>query len=116
MSVYRNLLVLLVAVAVVGCNRLPDDGVRFTEVTQSQPITIEDFSELRFTDKDGNEIAYFIAKDADGQVVGYAMEHIGGGFADKIKLLIAVGAMHLPGERGLLRLLLNRGYRLKAVY
>ena len=30
--------------------------------------------------------------------------------------LIAVGAMHLPGERGLLRLLLDRGYQLERVY
>ncbi len=39
-----------------GCNRMPDDGVRFSDVSQSQPITIEDFSDLRFTDKDGNEV------------------------------------------------------------
>ena len=35
---------------------MPDDGVRFTDVAQSQPITIEDFSTLRFTDKDGKEV------------------------------------------------------------
>jgi len=29
---------------------------------------------------------------------------------------IAVGALHLPGEHGILRLLQNRGYRLKALY
>jgi len=29
---------------------------------------------------------------------------------------IAVGALHLPGEKGILRLLENRGYRVKAVY
>ncbi|TWT76265.1 AhpC/TSA family protein [Planctomycetes bacterium CA13] len=40
----------------VGCSRLPDDGVVFTEVTKSQPITIEDFSTLTFTDKSGDEV------------------------------------------------------------
>jgi peroxiredoxin len=35
---------------------VPDDGVQFADVTQSQPITIEDFSDLRFTDKDGKEV------------------------------------------------------------
>jgi hypothetical protein len=29
---------------------------------------------------------------------------------------IAVGALHLPGERGVLRLLEQRGYRVEAVY
>ncbi len=52
----RSLFPLVVAMMVVGCDRMPDDGVRFSEVTQSQPITIEDFSDLRFTDKDGNEV------------------------------------------------------------
>ena len=51
-------LVALTAVLTVGgCNRMPDDGIKFAEVTQSQPITIEDFSDLRFTDKDRNEVA-----------------------------------------------------------
>lgn len=40
-----------------GCgNGIPDDGVRFSEVTASQPITIEDFSDLVFTDGDGNSV------------------------------------------------------------
>jgi peroxiredoxin len=43
--------------SVGGCNRMPDDGIEFAEVTLSQPITIEDFSGLRFTDEDGNEVA-----------------------------------------------------------
>ncbi len=46
----------LCAIALSGCDRIPDDGVHFSDVTQSQPITIEDFSELRFTDKDGQEV------------------------------------------------------------
>ena len=41
----------------VGCSRGPDDGIRFSEISQSQPITIEDFSELRFTTSDGEELA-----------------------------------------------------------
>ncbi len=56
MSVYRSLFGLMIATALVGCNRMPDDGVQFSDVTQSQPITIEDFSELRFTDENGKEI------------------------------------------------------------
>ena len=56
MSVYRSLFGLMIATALVGCNRMPDDGVQFSDVTQSQPITVEDFSELRFTDENGKEI------------------------------------------------------------
>lgn len=53
---HRILVVLFVAVMLVGCDRIPDDGVQFAEVTESQPITIEDFSDLRFTDEEGNEV------------------------------------------------------------
>ena len=35
---------------------MPDDGVQFAEVSQSQPITIEDFSDLKFSDKEGVEV------------------------------------------------------------
>ena len=52
-----HIVALAVLLPVGGCNRLPDDGIRFAEVTQSQPIAIEDFSDLRFTDEDGNEVA-----------------------------------------------------------
>ncbi len=50
------------------------------------------FTEQTGTNEQGNEVPYFIARDANGQIVGYALEHSGGGFADKIKLLIAVDA------------------------
>lgn len=56
MSNVRRSIVIAVALLLVGCSRSPDDGVQFTNVTQSQPITIENFSELRFSDKDGNEV------------------------------------------------------------
>lgn len=56
MHLNRRLFALVVGMAVIGCDRRPDDGVQFTEVTQSQPITIEDFSDLRFTDKNGSEV------------------------------------------------------------
>ena len=52
----RIFVVLVVAVVVGGCSREPDDGVQFVDVTQSQAITIEDFSDLRFADKDGKEV------------------------------------------------------------
>ncbi|MDE0866478.1 MAG: redoxin domain-containing protein [Rubripirellula sp.] len=39
-----------------GCSRLPDDGIQFTDVSQSQSITIDDFSTLLFTDTEGNEV------------------------------------------------------------
>ena len=32
------------------------------------------------------------------------------------KALVAVGALHLPGEQGILQLLENRGYKVKALY
>lgn len=35
---------------------MPDDGYKFSEVTESQEITIDDFSTLTFTDQDGNEV------------------------------------------------------------
>jgi peroxiredoxin len=53
---YRDGLILVLAAMLAGCNRIPDDGVRFSEVTQSQPITIDDFSTLRFTDESGKEV------------------------------------------------------------
>jgi peroxiredoxin len=53
---HRILVVLFVAAMAVGCDRIPDDGVQFAEVTESQPITIEDFSDLRFSDEEGNEV------------------------------------------------------------
>lgn len=56
--VFRNRISLFVAVAMLtsGCSRLPDDGIQFADVSESQPITIEDFSDLRFTDSQGAEV------------------------------------------------------------
>jgi peroxiredoxin len=51
-----RLSILFFAMMILGCDRMPDDGVQFAEVAESQPITIEDFSDLRFTDKDGNSV------------------------------------------------------------
>lgn len=56
MYVYRKWIGLFIAILIAGCDRMPDDGVQFSNVTQSQPITIEDFSELRFTDENGAEV------------------------------------------------------------
>ena len=50
------LLTLCLLTLCIGCGRMPDDGVQFAQVSQSQPITIEDFSDLRFSDKDGKEV------------------------------------------------------------
>jgi len=50
------------------------------------------FAEQTGKNKQGEEVTYFTATDASGKIAGYAMEHVGGGFADKIKLLIAVDA------------------------
>lgn len=47
---------LLAMLITIGCSRMPDDGIEFASITQSQRITIEDFSDLRFTDQDGNEV------------------------------------------------------------
>ena len=52
----RRLIVLMVAVAIGGCRPSFNDGIQFTDVTESQPIAIEDFSDLRFSDRDGNEV------------------------------------------------------------
>ncbi|MGB0598286.1 MAG: peroxiredoxin family protein [Rubripirellula sp.] len=46
----------VLVVALMGCSQMPDDGIRFSEVSESQEITIDDFSELTFTDKDGADV------------------------------------------------------------
>ena len=56
MTRFRQLMILAITMMVAGCNSMPDDGVRFADVSQSQPIAIEDFSDLRFTDEDGNPV------------------------------------------------------------
>lgn len=53
----RRLCFVVLMVFCVGCNGTPDDGIKFATVTQSQPITIEDFSDLRFSDENGDQIA-----------------------------------------------------------
>lgn len=52
----RRIIVFCLLAFAIGCDRMPDDGVKFAEVSQSQPITIENFSDLRFSDEDGNEV------------------------------------------------------------
>lgn len=42
--------------SMVGCNGMPDDGLQFMEVSESQPITIDDFSTLVFSDPEGKEV------------------------------------------------------------
>ena len=49
-------IVISIVVSIVGCNGMPDDGIQFMQVTESQPITIDDFSDLVFTDPEGNEV------------------------------------------------------------
>ena len=41
-------------------------------------------------DEAGENVLYYAGKDMDGQLVGYAFAATGGGFADKITLLVAV--------------------------
>ncbi|MGB1815621.1 MAG: peroxiredoxin family protein [Rubripirellula sp.] len=55
-SGFSLFLVICIVVSIVGCNGMPDDGIQFMQVTESQPITIDDFSDLVFTDPDGNEV------------------------------------------------------------
>ena len=47
-----------------------------------------------FEDNTGSQgrVLYYTGKDCSGTVVGYAIEVVGGGFADKIKLLVTTGA------------------------
>ncbi|MDB4807491.1 peroxiredoxin family protein [bacterium] len=42
--------------SLVGCNGMPDDGIQFMQVSESQPITIDDFSTLVFSDPEGKEV------------------------------------------------------------
>ena len=44
------------------------------------------------TDERGEKVLYYIARDEQGEVCGYTLEVVGSGFADKIKLLVAVDA------------------------
>ncbi len=46
----------LAATIPIGCNRIPDDGIEFSDATQSQTATIEDFSQLVFAGEDGEPI------------------------------------------------------------
>jgi len=48
-----GLVILCLLAALGGCDSIPNDGIRFTEVEQSQPITIKDFSDLTFTNEAG---------------------------------------------------------------
>ena len=61
---YRRWTFVLLSVA-IGCNRLPDDGIRFSEVSESQPITIDDFSALTFTNPEGTEVKLADIMDRD---------------------------------------------------
>ena len=47
---------IFLAVHISGCGGVPDDGIKFSDIKESQPITVEDFSQLRFTDKAGNQV------------------------------------------------------------
>lgn len=42
--------------SIVGCNGMPDDGIQFMQVSESQPISIDDFSTLVFSDPEGKEV------------------------------------------------------------
>ena len=42
--------------SIVGCNGMPDDGIQFMQVSESQPITIDDFSTLVFSDPEGKQV------------------------------------------------------------
>ena len=55
-SGFSLFLVICIVIGIVGCNGMPDDGIQFMQVTESQPITIDDFSDLVFTDPEGNEV------------------------------------------------------------
>jgi peroxiredoxin len=56
MATVRFAVVFFLVFCVVGCNRVPDDGIQFMQVSESQPITIDDFSTLVFSDPEGNEV------------------------------------------------------------
>jgi peroxiredoxin len=56
MATVRFGVVLFFLLSVVGCDGMPDDGIQFMRVTDSQPITIDDFSTLVFTDPEGKEV------------------------------------------------------------
>lgn len=55
-SGFSLFLVICIVISIVGCNGMPDDGIQFMQVTESQPITIDDFSDLVFSDPEGNEV------------------------------------------------------------
>ena len=56
MHVLPRIWMAFVAVQLVGCGAKLDDGIAFDNIEESQPITIEDFSELKYTDETGNEV------------------------------------------------------------
>ncbi|MDB4339164.1 hypothetical protein OAA19_03535, partial [Rubripirellula sp.] len=56
MATVRFSVVLIFLLGVVGCDDMPDDGIQFMKVAESQQITIDDFSTLVFTDPEGNDV------------------------------------------------------------
>lgn len=56
MATVRFGVVFFLLLGVVGCSDMPDDGIEFMEISASQPITIEDFSTLVFSDPEGKEV------------------------------------------------------------
>jgi len=42
-------------------------------------------------DGEGNSVPYYLVEGPEGQKLGYAIEIVGSGFVDKIKLLVSVG-------------------------
>ena len=56
MKKIRYVLIFMLLAGSVGCSDMPDDGIEFMDISKSQPITIEDFSMLTFSDPEGNEV------------------------------------------------------------
>ena len=56
MKKIRYFLIFILLAGSVGCSDMPDDGIEFMDISKSQPITIEDFSMLTFSDPAGNEV------------------------------------------------------------
>ena len=48
----------------------------------------QDSSSEPVNDEAGQQVLYYLVKDPTGVTAGYAFEAVGGGFADKIKLLV----------------------------
>lgn len=80
---------LLVAVVHGALEQKIADNARLKLEREMKYLFGQDSSSKPVNDQTGQQVLYYLIKDQTGETAGYAFEAVGGGFADKIKLLVA---------------------------